>query len=213
MSFPGRAIQRAWHLVDAKNQTVGRLATQIAPLLKGKHKPTYKPNKDMGDHVVIVNAEKVNFSGQKWNKKLYRWHTGYPGGLKERTAKEMLSRNPKRILEKAILGMIKRNRLRHQYIENRLNIYIGPTHPHTGQLHQLPPDSSDTAEDDDDEMDVDIEDTTKTKDFMANLYGPLPTPPSPKERGGGRFENYGLNVYTQEMGRVPKPPSSSTSKA
>eukprot|EP00537_Pseudo-nitzschia_pungens_P009500 CAMPEP_0172380928 /NCGR_PEP_ID=MMETSP1060-20121228/70688_1 /TAXON_ID=37318 /ORGANISM="Pseudo-nitzschia pungens, Strain cf. cingulata" /LENGTH=229 /DNA_ID=CAMNT_0013108695 /DNA_START=627 /DNA_END=1316 /DNA_ORIENTATION=- len=91
MSFPGQSLQRAWHLVDAKNQTVGRLAGQISQILKGKHKPTFRPNKDMGDHVVVINAEKVQFSGKKWNDKLYRWHTGYPGGLKERTAKDMMA--------------------------------------------------------------------------------------------------------------------------
>lgn len=137
MSFPGRSIQRAWHLVDASSQTVGRLATTIAPLLKGKHKPTYKPNADCGDFVVIVNAEKVNFTGNKWRDKLYRWHTGYPGGLKQRRAQEMLERKPENILKKAILGMINRNNLRHKYIEPRLKIYAGPNHPHTGQLNEV----------------------------------------------------------------------------
>uniref|UniRef100_A0A7S3Q0X2 50S ribosomal protein L13 n=1 Tax=Chaetoceros debilis TaxID=122233 RepID=A0A7S3Q0X2_9STRA len=134
MSFPGRSLQRAWHIVDASTQTVGRLAANIAPLLKGKHKPTYRPNGDCGDYVVIVNAEKVNFTGKKWNDKLYRWHTGFPGGLKQRRAKEMLERQPEKILKKAILGMIHRNNLRHKYIEPRLKIYSGPNHPHTGQL-------------------------------------------------------------------------------
>mmetsp|Transcript_1810 Transcript_1810/g.2603 ORF Transcript_1810/g.2603 Transcript_1810/m.2603 type:complete len:160 (-) Transcript_1810:154-633(-) len=134
MSFTGQSLQRAWHLVDASNQTVGRLATTIAPLLKGKHKPTYRPNGDCGDYVVIVNAEKVHFSGKKWQDKLYRWHTGYPGGLKQRTASEMLQRKPTDILKKAILGMISRNNLRHKYIENRLKIYVGPDHPHPSQL-------------------------------------------------------------------------------
>lgn len=134
MSFPGRALQRCWHLVDASEQTVGRLAAQVAPLLKGKHKPTFLPNKDVGDVVVIVNADKVKFSGDKWNSKLYRWHTGYPGGLKERPAKAMLQRNPTQILRKAILGMLYRNNLRQSYMRPRLKIYPGPTHPHTAQL-------------------------------------------------------------------------------
>lgn len=120
MSFPGQAVQRAWHLVDASNQTVGRLAGQVAQILRGKHKPTFQPNKDMGDYVIVVNAEKVHFSGKKWNQKLYRWHTGYPGGLKERPAKVMLERKPEEVLKKAILGMLKRNNLRHQSIEPRL---------------------------------------------------------------------------------------------
>mmetsp|Transcript_11442 Transcript_11442/g.17227 ORF Transcript_11442/g.17227 Transcript_11442/m.17227 type:complete len:183 (-) Transcript_11442:154-702(-) len=134
MSFPGKAIQRTWHLIDASSQTVGRLATTVAPLLKGKHKPTYRPNGDCGDVVVIVNAEKVNFSGKKWKDKLYRWHTGYPGGLKQRTANEMLEKAPDRILRKAILGMLSRTNLRHKYIEPRLKIYAGAEHPHTAQL-------------------------------------------------------------------------------
>jgi len=139
MSFPGRSVQRTWHLIDAASQTVGRLATTIAPILKGKHKPTYLPNKDCGDYVVVVNAEKVHFSGKKWNEKLYRWHTGYPGGLKERKAKDMLERKPHDVLKKAILGMISRNKLRYKFIEPRLKIYTGPDHPHTSQL---PPSSS-----------------------------------------------------------------------
>lgn len=134
MSFPGRAVQRSWHLVDASEQTVGRLAAQVAPLLKGKHKPTFLPNKDVGDYVVIVNAEKVKFSGKKWDDKLYRWHTGYPGGLKERPAKHMLERNPTKILRKAITGMLYRNNLRQSFMEPRLKIYSGPAHPHTAQL-------------------------------------------------------------------------------
>ena len=134
MSFPGRSLQQCWHLVDARGQTVGRLASQIASVLKGKHKPTFMPNKDMGDTVVVVNAEKVHFTGDKWQKKLYRWHTGYPGGLKERPANRMLERNPTKILRKAVLGMLKRNNLRHGYIEPRLKIYTGPDHPHHAQL-------------------------------------------------------------------------------
>jgi len=143
MSFPGRQLQQCWHLVDAKDQTVGRLASQIAAILKGKHKPTFLPNKDMGDTVVVVNAERVQFTGNKWQKKLYRWHTGYPGGLKERPANRMLERNPVQILRRATLGMLRRNRLRHGYIEPRLKIYVGPDHPHAAQLpsgvRPLPP--------------------------------------------------------------------------
>jgi len=135
MSFPGRRLQHCWHLVDADGQTVGRLASQISALLRGKHKPTFLPNKDIGDTVVVVNASKVQFSGNKWQDKLYRWHTGYPGGLKERPAVRMLERNPIQILRKAVVGMLgNRNRLRHGYIEPRLKIYAGPNHPHTAQL-------------------------------------------------------------------------------
>eukprot|EP00970_Alexandrium_tamarense_P008923 scaffold1750_cov189-Alexandrium_tamarense.AAC.13 len=134
MSFPGKALQRTWHLVDATSQTVGRLATTIAPILKGKHKPTYRPNGDCGDYVVIVNADKVHLSGKKWDDKIYRWHTGYPGGLKERPAKDMLERKPEFILRKAILGMLYRNNLRESYMEPRLKIYAGSEHPHEAQL-------------------------------------------------------------------------------
>ncbi|EEC45973.1 predicted protein, partial [Phaeodactylum tricornutum CCAP 1055/1] len=136
MSFPGRNLQRCWHLVDAKDQIVGRLASQVAAILRGKHKPTFKLNKDMGDTVVIVNADKVNFTGKKWKDKLYRWHTGYPGGLKERPAQAMLERNPTMILRKAILGMLmgRQKKLIHGFIEPRLKIYAGSSHPHTAQL-------------------------------------------------------------------------------
>lgn len=161
MSFPGRAVQRTWHLVDAASQTVGRLATTIAPILRGKHKPTFRPNGDCGDFVVVVNADKVDypshyvyvsllvnysvsyyffvslqvhFSGKKWNDKIYRWHTGYPGGLKERSAKDMRDRKPEFILKKAILGMLYRNNLRQTYMQPRLKIYAGPDHPHKAQL-------------------------------------------------------------------------------
>ena len=172
MSFPGRAVQRTWHLVDATSQTVGRLATTIAPILRGKHKPTFRPNGDCGDYVVVINADKVrslfssisfyslcynvlvitrqlsishtfsyslryfqvHLSGKKWNDKIYRWHTGYPGGLKERPAKDMLDRKPEFILKKAILGMLYRNNLRQSYMEPRLKIYAGSDHPHKAQL-------------------------------------------------------------------------------
>jgi len=134
MSFTGQSLQRTWHLVDATKQTVGRIANIVAPLLKGKHKPTYRPNGDCGDYVVIINAEKVHFTGKKWKDKLYRWHTGFPGGLKQRRAEEMLEKKPENIIKKAILGMLKRNNLRHGYIEPRLKIYNGSDHPHESQL-------------------------------------------------------------------------------
>lgn len=137
MSFIGQSLQRCWHLVDAKNQTVGRLAVQVSSILRGKHKPTFRPNKDMGDYVVIINADLIKFSGNKWQDKLYRWHTGYPGGLKERKAVDMLQRNPKQILWKAIIGMLKKNNLRHGYMEPRLKIFCGPDHPHTAQLPSI----------------------------------------------------------------------------
>merc|ERR1712183_207005 len=137
MSYVGQSVQRAWRLVNAENQKVGRLASAIVPMLQGKNKPTFRPNGDCGDYVVVVNAEKVQFSGNKWKDKLYRWHTGYPGGLKQLTAKQMQKQKPQEILRKAILGMIKRNNLRHKYIEPRLKIYAGPNHPHGAQLNDI----------------------------------------------------------------------------
>jgi len=148
MSFPGRhTVQRAvWHLVDAasaasagtggaaQGQTVGRLAQQVATLLRGKHKPTFRRNKDCGDYVVIINADQVHLTGKKWDQKVYRHHTGYPGGLKSRTAAEQRQRHPTQILRKAILGMLRNTTLRQSYMEKRLKIYAGPDHPHTAQL-------------------------------------------------------------------------------
>ena len=134
MSFPGQILQRCWHLVDARNQTVGRVAQQIAQILRGKHKPTFNPSKDMGDTIVVINTEKVRFSADKWKTKLYRWHTGYPGGLKQRRAEEMLEKNPRQILHKAIMGQLRRTNLRHQSMGPRLKMFVGPNHPHTAQL-------------------------------------------------------------------------------
>ena len=121
-----------WHFVDARGQVVGRLATEIVRVLTGKHKPTYLPYIDSGDHVVVTNARHVVLTGQKMDKKLYRWHTGYPGGLKERTAKEMLDRNPNNILRKAVNGMLPKNRLR-KMRDRKLYIYSDEDHPHESQ--------------------------------------------------------------------------------
>lgn len=108
-----------FRLVDARGQVVGRLASQIATILMGKDKPTYTPNKDDGDVVVVVNAADVEFTGRKWDQKLYRWHTGYPGGLKERTAKDQFSRRPEAIIEAAVNGMLPKNNLRRVCGEGR----------------------------------------------------------------------------------------------
>ena len=139
MSFPGIALQRCWHLVDAKGQTVGRLANQISSILRGKHKPTFHPSYDMGDTVVVINADAVKFTGTKWQTKLYRWHTGYPGGLKERRAVDMMKRRPDFILRKAVIGMLKKTPLRKMAIEPRLKIYAGESHPHQAQLGGVDP--------------------------------------------------------------------------
>ena len=123
---------RTWYVVDATGQTVGRLATRVASVLRGKHKPTYTPFIDMGDHVVIVNAEKVVFKGNKLEEKMYRHHTGYPGGLKETTARDMMARHPERVLEQAIKGMLPKNKLG-RAMAKKLKVYVGPNHPHEAQ--------------------------------------------------------------------------------
>jgi large subunit ribosomal protein L13 len=124
--------QRKWFVVDATGQTVGRLATQVATILRGKHKPTYTPFIDMGDHVVIVNAEKIVFKGNKLDQKMYRHHTGFPGGLKEISARDQLGRHPERVLESAIKGMLPKNKLG-RAMGKKLKVYVGPNHPHEAQ--------------------------------------------------------------------------------
>ena len=112
---------------------MGRLATQIAGLLLGKHKPTRFPSADCGDHVVVVNAEKVEFTGTKRRDKLYIWHTGYVGGLKRRTAREMFEKAPERVLMKAVAGMLPRNET-HKHRMKRLRVFVGPAHPYKDQV-------------------------------------------------------------------------------
>jgi large subunit ribosomal protein L13 len=130
-------IERNWVLIDAEDLVLGRLAAEASRLLRGKHKPTYTPNIDCGDHVIIINAEKVRLTGNKVANKKYYWHTGYPGGIKERTAKETLSGNfPDRVVEKAIQRMISRNPLGRQQLR-KLHVYTGNTHPHEGQNPQV----------------------------------------------------------------------------
>ena len=121
-----------WVIVDASGRTVGRLATQIASVLKGKHKPEYTPNQPMGDFVIVVNAEKVVFTGRKLDLKVYTRYTGYQGGLKLTTAREMLEKAPERVLEKAVWGMLPKNRLGRKLIR-RLKVYAGEAHPHAAQ--------------------------------------------------------------------------------
>ncbi len=121
-----------WVIVDASGRTVGRLATQIASVLKGKHKREYTPNQPMGDFVVVVNAEKVVFTGRKLDLKVYTRYTGYQGGLKLTTAREMLEKAPERVLEKAVWGMLPKNRLGRKLIR-RLKVYAGDAHPHAAQ--------------------------------------------------------------------------------
>ena len=124
--------ERGWYVVDAEGKTLCRLATQIANVLRGKHKPTYTPHVDVGDFVIVVNAEKIHVTGQKLDQKLVYRHSGFPGGLKSRTLREQLERRPTEVLRKAVKGMLPRNRLARQQI-NKLKIYAGPEHPHEAQ--------------------------------------------------------------------------------
>jgi large subunit ribosomal protein L13 len=121
-----------WVVIDADGLTVGRLATQIASVLKGKHKPTYTPNQPGGDFVIVVNAEKVTFTGRKLDQKVYTRYTGYQGGLRETTAREMLAKHPERVLERAVWGMLPKTRMGRRLIR-RLKVYAGPAHPHEAQ--------------------------------------------------------------------------------
>jgi large subunit ribosomal protein L13 len=121
-----------WVVVDAKDQTLGRFATNVAVLLRGKHKPNFTPHVDCGDNVIVINAEAIQLSGQKWETKEYIWHTGYPGGQRSRTATESLSKNPAKIIESAVKGMLPKNKLGSQMYRN-LYVYAGSEHPHEAQ--------------------------------------------------------------------------------
>ena len=126
-------VTKKWVLIDAEGLVVGRLASIVANILRGKHKPTFTPHVDDGDNVVIVNAEKVAFTGKKYADKKYYWHTGHPGGIKERTARDIIEgRFPERVLEKAVERMIPRGPLGRRQMKN-LRVYAGPEHPHEAQ--------------------------------------------------------------------------------
>ena len=128
-------VERRWYVVDAEGQTLGRLATEIARILRGKNKPQYTPHVDTGDFVVVVNAEKVVVTGKKAEQKVYRRHSGYPGGLKETSYEQMMERRPTEILRRAVKGMMPKNRLARQQLR-KLKIYAGPEHPHAAQNPQ-----------------------------------------------------------------------------
>jgi large subunit ribosomal protein L13 len=125
-------ITRAWHVIDATDVVLGRLATHAATLLRGKHKPTYAPHMDTGDFVIIVNAEKIAVSGNKRTGKFVYRHSGFPGGLKQRSVGEMIEKHPDRLVEKAIKGMLPKNRLG-RAMSKKLKVYAGPDHPHAAQ--------------------------------------------------------------------------------
>ena len=124
-----------WHIVDAQGQVLGRLASRVAAVLRGKHKPAFTPHLDLGDHVIIVNAEKIHLSGSKLKKKLYHHHTGFPGGLKSINAEALLKKDPTDLLVKAVYGMLPKNRLRKQ-LAGKLRVYVGSDHPHGPQKPQ-----------------------------------------------------------------------------
>src|SRR5688572_4292731 len=128
-------ISHHWWIVDAENKPLGRLATEIASILRGKHKPIFTPHLDTGDHVIVVNAEKVHLSGRKRTDKMYRWHSGYIGGLREVRAEEMLKNRPERVIEWAVQGMLPKNRLG-RAMAKKLKVYRGGTHPHEAQRPQ-----------------------------------------------------------------------------
>jgi large subunit ribosomal protein L13 len=123
---------RSWYVIDATDVVLGRLAVAAANLLRGKHKPTFAPNVDGGDFVIVINADKVAISGDKLQHKLAYRHSGYPGGLHKRTIGELMEKHPDRVVEKAIVGMLPKNKLSRQ-IQRKLRVYAGPEHPHTAQ--------------------------------------------------------------------------------
>ena len=125
-------VERKWHLIDADGLVVGRLATKVADILRGKNKAIYTPHTDTGDFVVIVNAKKVRFTGNKLEQKKYYHHTGYPGGIKMATAKELMNETPERIIISAVRGMLPKNKLAKQQL-SKIKVYSGPEHPHQAQ--------------------------------------------------------------------------------
>jgi large subunit ribosomal protein L13 len=133
-SLKGGDIQKDWHVVDATDQTLGRLASNVAILLMGKHKPTYSPHLDMGDFVIVTNASRVRVTGNKLDDKIYYRHTGYMGGLKETTLRDRMEKQPERVIEAAVKGMLPRNKLS-RHVLRHLKVYAGPEHPHEAQVN------------------------------------------------------------------------------
>ena len=128
-------IKRDWFVIDASGKTLGRLATEIARRLRGKHKPTFTPNVDSGDYIIVVNAGKVRVTGRKATDKIYQWHTGYPGGIKSISFEKLLQRSPTRVIEKAVKGMLPRGPLGRQMFR-KLKVYAGADHVHSAQQPQ-----------------------------------------------------------------------------
>lgn len=129
-------VDRKWYVIDAEGKTLGRLSSEVASILRGKHKPTFTPNVDTGDHVILINVEKIHLTGKKLTDKLYRKHSMHPGGLKTRTALEMRTNYPVRMLELGIKGMLPKNSLGRQQFK-KLHVYAGPEHPHAAQQPEV----------------------------------------------------------------------------
>ncbi len=129
-------VDRKWYVIDASGQTLGRLSSEVASILRGKHKPDYTPHVDTGDYVIIINAEQVKLTGDKLNQKMYRYHTGYPGGLKEMDYKTLLQKRPERAIETAVKGMLPHNRLGSKMYK-KLKVYRGSEHPHQAQKPEV----------------------------------------------------------------------------
>ncbi len=125
-------VRRDWYVVDATGKTLGRLASEIARRLRGKHKPVYTPHVDTGDYIIVVNAAKIRVTGRKLTDKVYHWHTGYPGGIKSITLEKLLAKHPERVIERAVRGMLPRNPLGRAMFK-KLKVYAGPDHPHQAQ--------------------------------------------------------------------------------
>ncbi len=129
-------IETRWYVVDASGCVLGRLASFVATRLRGKHKPSYTPHVDAGDHVIVINADKIALTGKKWDEKLYYRHSGYPGGLKSMTAKQLLQKSPQDLVMYAVRGMLPKNRLGRNMVK-KLKVYAGPEHPHVAQRPEI----------------------------------------------------------------------------
>ncbi len=127
-----KEVERKWYVVDAEDKVLGRLASEVASILRGKNKPIFTPHVDTGDFVIVVNADKVRLTGRKWDQKVHAYHTGYPGGRREISYKEMRDKHPERIVELAVKGMLPKNRLGRQMYK-KLKVYAGAEHPHQAQ--------------------------------------------------------------------------------
>ena len=135
LSIKQEDVRRSWYVIDAADKTLGRLSTQIAIRIRGKHKPEYTPHVDTGDYVVVVNADKVRVTGNKMNDKIYHHHTGYPGGIKSVSLAKLLQKKPEKVVEMAVKGMMPKNKLSRSMI-NKLKVYAGSDHPHAAQQPQ-----------------------------------------------------------------------------